>query len=136
MRRGFGAAYEGGPRRLGPPYQLILLTNTALLQASHEASFPRLPVASCSVTPPRYNNLMTTISIQEMQRDPLGCLQRVEDGETLLVLRDQRPVAEIKPVPTVTPQPRPYGLCAGQFTVPEDFDRPLPDDVLKDFEGP
>jgi predicted DNA-binding antitoxin AbrB/MazE fold protein len=30
---------------------------------------------------------------------------------------------------------RPYGLCAGEFTVPQDFDQPLPEDVLRDFEG-
>src|SRR5438034_318661 len=41
---------------------------------------------------------MTTISVHEIQRDPLGILRRVEDGETLLVLRDEQPVAEIKPV--------------------------------------
>ena len=33
------------------------------------------------------------------------------------------------------PSPRPYGLCAGQFSVPEDFDEPLPDEILNDFEG-
>jgi hypothetical protein len=26
-------------------------------------------------------------------------------------------------------EPRPYGLCAGQFRVPADFDAPLPADV-------
>lgn len=78
---------------------------------------------------------MTTISIQDMQRDPLGCLRRVEDGETLLVLREQRPIAEIKPVSSPVIQPRPFGLCAGQFTVPDDFDRPLPEDILHEFEG-
>jgi antitoxin (DNA-binding transcriptional repressor) of toxin-antitoxin stability system len=41
---------------------------------------------------------MTTISIDDVQRDLLGCLQRVENGETLVVLRDERAVAEIKPV--------------------------------------
>ena len=25
---------------------------------------------------------------------------------------------------------RPYGLCAGEFTVPPDFDAPLPEDVI------
>jgi len=78
---------------------------------------------------------MTTISVQEVERDPLGCLRRVEDGETLLVVRDERAVAEIKPVPAATRQPRPFGLCAGEFTVPDDFDQPLPEDVLRDFEG-
>lgn len=31
-------------------------------------------------------------------------------------------------------EPRPVGLCAGKFTVPDDFDRPLPDDILDAFE--
>jgi antitoxin (DNA-binding transcriptional repressor) of toxin-antitoxin stability system len=78
---------------------------------------------------------MTTVSIHELQRDPLGYLRRVEDGETLLIVRDEHPVAEIKPVAAQADQPRPFGLCAGQFTVPEDFDQPLPDDVLQEFEG-
>lgn len=30
---------------------------------------------------------------------------------------------------------RPYGLCAGEFVVPDDFDDPLPDDVIAAFEG-
>ena len=32
-------------------------------------------------------------------------------------------------------QPRPYGLCAGEFTVPQDFDAPLPEDIIASFEG-
>lgn len=30
---------------------------------------------------------------------------------------------------------RPYGLCAGEFIVPDDFDDPLPDYLLDAFEG-
>lgn len=30
---------------------------------------------------------------------------------------------------------RPFGLCAGEFVVPDDFDAPLPDEILKAFEG-
>ena len=30
---------------------------------------------------------------------------------------------------------RPFGLCAGEFVVPDDFDDPLPDHVLDAFEG-
>ena len=29
----------------------------------------------------------------------------------------------------------PGGLAKGQFTVPDDFNAPLPEDVLKAFEG-
>jgi hypothetical protein len=32
-------------------------------------------------------------------------------------------------------QPRPFGLCAGEFTVPDDFDEPLPEEILSAFEG-
>ena len=32
-------------------------------------------------------------------------------------------------------QPRPVGLAKGQFTVPDDFNAPLPEDVLRTFEG-
>jgi hypothetical protein len=32
-------------------------------------------------------------------------------------------------------QPRPCGLAKGQFTVPKDFNTPLPEDVLQTFEG-
>ena len=30
---------------------------------------------------------------------------------------------------------RPFGLCAGEFVVPDDFDAPLPEEILRDFEG-
>lgn len=30
---------------------------------------------------------------------------------------------------------RPFGLCAGAFRVPDDFDAPLPEDILLAFEG-
>ena len=31
--------------------------------------------------------------------------------------------------------PRPVGLAQGQFTVPRDFNAPLPEQVLREFEG-
>jgi len=30
---------------------------------------------------------------------------------------------------------RPYGLCQGEFVVPDDFDSPLPEGVIKAFES-
>jgi uncharacterized protein (DUF433 family) len=41
---------------------------------------------------------------------------------------------ESRPV-TKTKTPRPFGLAAGQFVVPDDFDDPLPDELLDAFEG-
>lgn len=36
---------------------------------------------------------------------------------------------------TSTKDQRPFGLAAGDFRVPDDFDAPLPEDVLLAFEG-
>lgn len=78
---------------------------------------------------------MTSITIKDIQRDLLGWLQRVKAGEAFVILEEDKPVAEITPVAGNGPQLRPYGLCAGEFEVPEDFDAPLPDDILYAFEG-
>jgi antitoxin (DNA-binding transcriptional repressor) of toxin-antitoxin stability system len=78
---------------------------------------------------------MITVTIDEMQRDLAGYLRRVEDGESLILVRDEIPVAEIKPLARPRKQPRPFGLCAGEFTVPDDFDAPLPEEILRLFEG-
>lgn len=76
-----------------------------------------------------------SITVQDIQRDPRDFLRRVESGESMVVVRDDHPVAEVRPVHADTREPRPFGLCAGQFNVPDDFDSPLSDDVLDDFEG-
>jgi antitoxin (DNA-binding transcriptional repressor) of toxin-antitoxin stability system len=78
---------------------------------------------------------MSTISVQDIQRDPQAFLQRVEAGEAFVVVQGERQLAEVRPLTGAAAQPRPFGLCAGRFTVPPDFDHPLPDDLLKEFEG-
>lgn len=78
---------------------------------------------------------MRTLTVDEIQQDFLGCLRRVPADETLVVVAANQPVAEIRPVPQPLSDQRPFGLCAGDFTVPGDFDDPLPEEILRDFEG-
>jgi antitoxin (DNA-binding transcriptional repressor) of toxin-antitoxin stability system len=79
--------------------------------------------------------MTTTVTTNEILRDWRGYLQRVKAGETLVILEANERVAEIKPIlPSKAPL-RPYALCAGEFQVPEDFDDPLPDEVIALFEG-
>lgn len=77
---------------------------------------------------------MLNITIDDIQRDPLKYLQQVEGGETLVIFRLDKPIAELKPV-VDSKQLRPFGLCTGEFTVPDDFDASLPEDLLNAFEG-
>ena len=78
---------------------------------------------------------MSTISVQDIQRDPAAFFQRVKAGEAFVIVQEGRALAEIHPTPAAPKQLRPYGLCAGQIKVSPDFDDPLPDEILKEFEG-
>lgn len=78
---------------------------------------------------------MLTVTIDEIQQNLTGYLQEVAAGESIIIMQAGKPIAEIKPVsPTFEPI-RPYGLCTGEFIVPDDFDSPLPEDILNIFEG-
>ena len=43
--------------------------------------------------------------------------------------------ADVRPIAGPLPGARPFALAAGAFVVPDDFDAPLPEDVLREFEG-
>lgn len=79
---------------------------------------------------------MATVTLDEIQRDFLGCLHRVQAGETLVIVQVDKPIAAIKPIKTnQTLELRPFGLCAGEFRVPDDFDDPLPEEIIEQFES-
>lgn len=44
---------------------------------------------------------MTTVTLTEFRSHASGMLSRVENGETLVVLRHGRPIAEVSPVSAV-----------------------------------
>lgn len=73
---------------------------------------------------------MNSATIYELQSDAPSLLARVEAGESIWLTRDNRPVAELRPIRSTF---RPYGLAAGEFVVPDDFDEPLSEDSLMEF---
>jgi antitoxin (DNA-binding transcriptional repressor) of toxin-antitoxin stability system len=77
---------------------------------------------------------MLNVTVDEIQRDPSKFLRQVEAGETFVILQADKPIAELRPISS-SKQLRPFGLCTGEFTVPDDFDAPLPEDILSAFEG-
>ena len=63
-------------------------------------------------------------------------LDRVEAGETVVICRRNKPVAELKPVPSSgVAEPRPIGLAKGTISISPSFFEPLPEDILASFEG-
>ncbi|MFN6564490.1 MAG: type II toxin-antitoxin system Phd/YefM family antitoxin [Nostoc sp. ChiSLP01] len=78
---------------------------------------------------------MLTLKIDEIQQNFSSYLEQVAAGESIIIIQAGKPIAEIKPVSPTSQQMRPYGLCAGKFIVPDDFDSSLPEDILNSFEG-
>lgn len=79
---------------------------------------------------------MQTVNIHAAKTHLSRLLDAVADGEEIFIARAGKPIARLVPLQgTVVPKRRRLGRLAGQFTVPEDFDAPLPDDVISDFEG-
>ncbi|HJW94137.1 MAG TPA: type II toxin-antitoxin system Phd/YefM family antitoxin [Thermoanaerobaculia bacterium] len=73
-------------------------------------------------------------TLEEVENGASEYFHRVIDGETVVVYQGKRAVAEIRPL-AETETLRPVGLAEGEFVVPDDFDDPLPDDLLDAFEG-
>ena len=59
----------------------------------------------------------------------------VELLEAVRLDTSHRAIVTILDDETVLNAIRPFGLCAGDFVVPDDFDKPLPEDILSAFEG-
>lgn len=81
------------------------------------------------------NRSIVQVSLDEIEHNLPAYLRRVEAGEAFVIVKAGKPMAEIKPPLSLPVSLRPYGLCAGEFTVPDDFDAPLPENILKEFEG-
>ena len=55
-------------------------------------------------------------------------------GEEVIIAKAGKPIARLVPIEQKKER-RKLGTLAGQFHVPDDFDDPLPDDILDAFEG-
>ena len=70
---------------------------------------------------------MLNVTFDEIQRDPVKYLRQVEAGESFTIVQADKAIAELRPIDS-NKQLRPFGLCAGEFTVPDDFDASLPNE--------
>jgi prevent-host-death family protein len=73
-----------------------------------------------------------TVNVHEAKTHLSRLLARVEAGEELIIARAGQPVARL--IPFARPGKRALGLDAGRGFIAADFDAPLPEDVLVDFE--
>jgi len=78
--------------------------------------------------------MSTIVNVHEAKTHLSRLLDDVAAGAEVVIAKAGRPVARLVPV-EAAPKPKKLGLLRGRIKVPEDFDAPLPPEVLADFEG-
>jgi prevent-host-death family protein len=77
---------------------------------------------------------MIQVNTHEAKTRLSRLLRRVAAGEEITIANRGVPVARLVPV-AAEGTTRKLGFFRGQMTIPDDFDAPLPEDILDAFEG-
>ncbi|MFZ4855585.1 MAG: type II toxin-antitoxin system Phd/YefM family antitoxin [Desulfuromonadaceae bacterium] len=82
-----------------------------------------------------YSTTMITINVQEAKTHLSHYLDEVAKGESFILCKRNKPVAEIRPVVSRVATKRPIGLAKGTFTIPASFFDELPEETVALFSG-
>jgi prevent-host-death family protein len=77
---------------------------------------------------------MPTVNIHAAKSQLSRLLDAAVAGEEVIIAKAGKPIARLVPIERKQER-RKLGTLAGQFSVPDDFDDPLPDEILDAFEG-
>ena len=77
---------------------------------------------------------MAAVNIHEAKTHLSQLIERAERGEEIVIARAGKPVAKLVPF-MAERKPRESGFMKGQLWMSDDFDDPLPPEILKGFLG-
>lgn len=75
---------------------------------------------------------MIAVSFHEVKTHLFRLVRQIAAGEDVIITRSGRPVARLVPIQETRPV---FGVDEGRFAVPDDFDDPLDDELLRAFGG-
>jgi prevent-host-death family protein len=78
--------------------------------------------------------MSTTINIYEAKAQLSKLVDRAAAGEEVIIARSGKPVARLTQLSSPKSQIR-FGVLKGRVTTSPDFDEPLPEGELAQFEG-
>jgi antitoxin (DNA-binding transcriptional repressor) of toxin-antitoxin stability system len=78
---------------------------------------------------------MIRLNIHEAKTHLSKYLDQLAKGETIVLCKRNKPVAEIRPLPFARTTRRPIGLAKNKLKISKRFFAPLPGDLLDAFEG-
>jgi prevent-host-death family protein len=73
------------------------------------------------------------VNIHEAKTHLSRLLEQALAGDDVVIMKAGKPLVRLTPVATA-PMRRKIGTAKGDFIVPNDFDAPLPKNVLDEFE--
>ena len=76
---------------------------------------------------------MLVVNIHEAKTQLSRLLDRALLGEEIVIAKAGRPIARLTPI-EAPPAPRKPGSAKGKIFIADDFDEPLPNDLLDEFE--
>jgi antitoxin (DNA-binding transcriptional repressor) of toxin-antitoxin stability system len=76
---------------------------------------------------------MKAISVSEFYSNFQKYLTIILRGENIVLSRNKKKIALIEPIKEKTK--RPFGLCKGEFTLPDNFNEPLPESIITTFHN-
>ncbi len=77
---------------------------------------------------------MSSVNIYEAKTQLSKLIDRAANGEDVVIARNGRPVARLTALAEAMPAIR-FGVLKGKISIADDFDAPLPDEVLAAFEN-
>ncbi|MEL6165112.1 MAG: type II toxin-antitoxin system Phd/YefM family antitoxin [Cyanobacteria bacterium J06641_2] len=78
---------------------------------------------------------MESVNIHYCKTNLSRLLTRVELGEEIVISNRGKPIAKLVPFKSSLDRRASLGKDRGKFVVPDDFNAPLPEDILSAFEG-
>jgi len=77
---------------------------------------------------------MRSVNMHQAKTHLSRLVEEASAGKEVVIAKAGKPIARLVPAKGVKRR-RKLGALAGKFTVPPDFDAPLPDEVVAQFEG-
>jgi prevent-host-death family protein len=77
---------------------------------------------------------MKTVNIHAAKTHLSRLVEDVAAGEEVIIAKHGKPMVRLVPLDAAAKK-RVLGRLAGKIRIPDDFDDPLPDDMLKSFLG-
>lgn len=78
---------------------------------------------------------MRSVNIHEAKTNLSRLVDQAAKGEPFIIARAGKPLVKVVPIDPPAPATHRLGFMQGEFTVPDDFDTMMQDEIIAMFEG-